>query len=298
MPSSPPEPERIWTVRDVTAFAADDFRKRGIESPRLEAEILLCRELGLNRTKLILEQERPLSREELSAYRALIARRRAFEPIAYILAEKEFYGRVFQVDRRVLVPRPDTEILIDVALARTRPRSLSARTLDLCTGSGCVAVTLACERPTWQVTGADISAAALEVARSNALAAGAVWGVRWIESDLFSALPARERFELITANPPYIPTAEMASLSKDIRDYEPHLALDGGADGLSFYRRIIKEALNFLTSGGVLALEIGWNQAKDVSTLLAESGYEDIQIAQDYGSRDRVASAKAPVRRG
>lgn len=288
--------DKVWLIRDVLKFASDDFAKRQFEAPRLEAELLLGFELGLTRVQLLLDGGRPLSKEELGRYRALIARRRTGEPIAYILGQREFYGRTFHVDPRVLIPRPDTEILVDVALARTRKRNLSARVLDLCTGSGCVAITIAKERPTWQVTGIDVSLASIEVARDNALNLGAIWGVRFLDGDLFSPLEPRERFELILSNPPYIPTAELPKLMRDVRDFEPHLALDGGDDGLHFYRQIAHEALGYLSSGGVLAVEIGADQGSDVVALFAQAGYSDVEIQKDYGSRDRVVSAKAPLR--
>ena len=146
-----------WTVARVLRWAAEDFGKRGITSARLDAELLLGRVLGLDRVHLLLESTRPLSDEELAAYRALIKRRRAFEPIAYILGEREFYALPIRVDRRVLIPRPDSETLVDVALSRTETRSMFGRALDLCTGSGCVAIAFAHQRPTWPVTASDVS---------------------------------------------------------------------------------------------------------------------------------------------
>lgn len=289
------EPEQSWTVAKVLRFAAIDFEKRGIESPRLEAEILLGHELKMSRTQLLLDSNRPLEKEELGRYRSLIARRRGGEPSAYILGKKEFFGREFKVDRRVLIPRPDTETLIEVALTRTRARSLGGRALDLGTGSGIVAVTFARERPTWQVTALDKSPEALEVARENALELGAVWGVRFIVSDLFSALDPSERFELIVSNPPYIPTRELAELDKGIADFEPRMALDGGDDGLDFYRAITTTAPRYLTQGGVLSVEIAWNQGPDVADLFTRAGFLDVEIAKDYGRRDRVVSGKKPA---
>lgn len=285
-----------WTISKVLNFAATDFRKRGIEGARLEAEILLCHELGTTRMQLVLDPERPLGREELSRYRALIERRRLGEPIAYILGKKEFYGREFSVDSRVLIPRPDTEVLIDVALRRTLPRSLHARALDVGTGSGAIALTLAAERRTWQVSAIDVSRGALEVARTNSLNLGAVWGVRFIESNLFEALSPDERFELIVSNPPYIEAGAMAALMKDVRDFEPHLALDGGPDGLAFYRKIVETAPRFLTSGGVLAVEIEASQGPAVLSLFEQARFTEIELTKDYGHRDRVVSGKAQGR--
>src|SRR5690606_241070 len=192
--------------------------------------------------RLIVDAERPLTREELSAYKEHIQRRRSGEPAAYILGKREFFGRDFFVDRRVLIPRPDTEILLEEALARTAHRNLQGRALDLCTGSGCVAVSFALERRTWEITATDISEEALEVARKNALQWGAMWGVRFLVSDLLDALAETERFELITANPPYIPSSEIETLDPGVKDHEPRAALDGGESGLSFYPRLLADA--------------------------------------------------------
>jgi release factor glutamine methyltransferase len=292
-----PSSDQNWTASRVLTFATNDFKKRGIEAARLEAELLLCHELRTSRMQLLLDAERPLTRDELGRYRALIERRRHGEPIAYILGKKEFYGREFLVDSRVLIPRPDSEVLIDVALRRTLPRSLHARVLDLGTGSGALALTLACERRTWQVTALDVSPGALDVARANSVELGAVWGVRLLESNLFEALSADERFELIVSNPPYIEAGALPELMKDVRDFEPHLALNGGLDGLDFYRQIVATAPRFLTSGGVLAVEIGDTQGQAVMDLFAKAGFSELELERDYGQRDRVVSGKAPSRR-
>lgn len=282
-----------WTVGRVTRWAADDFRARGLESARLEAELLLAHVLKVDRVRVLTDPTRPLEPGELSAYRELIRRRRAREPIAYLLGAREFYGRPFRVDRRVLIPRPDTETLVEVALARTRRLSLSGRALDLCTGSGCVAITFARERPTWRVDGSDISPDALAVARDNAQRLGAVWNVRWLAGDLFAPLaPARDRYDLITANPPYIPRAELATLDPDVRDFEPRLALDGGESGLVLEARVVREAPPFLRPGALLAVEIMLGQGEDTRALFAQAGFVDVEIAHDYGGRERVVSGR------
>ena len=279
-----------WSIARVLGWAADDFKARGLVSPRLDAELLLGFVLGLDRIRLILDSTRPLTTEELTQYRELIKRRRRGEPIAYIRGEREFYGHNFRVDSRVLVPRPDTETLVGVALARTQQRSLYGRALDLCTGSGCVAIAFALERPTWRVTGTDRSADALALARENALRLGAIFPTRWLEGDLFGALSEATRFDLITANPPYIPDGEIAELDPDVRDFEPRQALAGGADGLDFVRRILKDAPGYLSPEGVLALEIGYDQAERTAALFAEHGYRAIERTRDYGGIERVVS--------
>ena len=221
-------------------------------------------------------------------------RRRRLEPVAYILGEREFYGLRFSVNQHVLIPRPDTEILVNVALERTRERHLFGRALDICTGSGCVAIAFATERPTWHVTGSDISPEALVVARKNALRLGAVWNIDFKPSDVFAGIAAEPRFELITANPPYIPDDEVPTLSADIKNFEPHTALCGGADGLALVRRLVKAAPSWLAPGGVLAMEIGAGQAERVAKGLGAYGFVDVQRERDYGGIERVVSGRWP----
>jgi release factor glutamine methyltransferase len=285
-----------WTVGRVVRWAADDFRARGIESPRLEAELLLAHVLDVDRMRIIVEPERDLADDELARYRGLILRRRKGEPVAYLRGYKEFYGRVFRVDERVLVPRPDTELLVETALGRTTGRSMGRRYLDLCTGSGCVAITLACERTTCKVFAVDKSTGALDVARENAVRLGAAFQVAWLAGDLFEPLApfAGLKFDLVTANPPYIPEGDLATLPLDIRAFEPRLALLGGQDGLEVVTRIIGGAPRFLFSGGVLAVEMGMGQAAAVQALLSEAGFTDVRVDKDYGGHDRVASGVLP----
>ena len=284
---------QTWTIEAVLKWAADDFRTRGIESPRLDAEVLLAHALASTRMQLILDSKRPLAPAELGRFRDLVKRRRLREPVAYLRGEREFYGRVFKVDARVLIPRPDTETLVEVALARTAHRSLSMRALDLCTGSGCVAISLARERPTSSVYGTDVSAGALEVARDNALRLGA-YNVAWREGDLFAALDAEPsgapRFDVVTANPPYIASAEIATLMPDVRTFEPRLALDGGDDGLALVRRIVTGARERLAPGGVLAIEIGAGESADVRALFEANGYDAVEVRRDYARIERVVS--------
>ena len=281
--------DETWTVRRVLEWASADLRARGNDTPRLDAELLLGLVLSINRVGLIIQSERPLAKDELASYKALHQRRRAHEPVAYILGAREFYGRSFAVDRRVLVPRPDTETLVEVALRRSASATLSARVLDLCTGSGCVAVTLARERPTWEVLGTDLSEDALSVARVNAVRLAAVPRVYFLQADLFEGVSGT--FDVITANPPYIRVDEKPELARTILDHEPHLALFGGADGLELVRRIVNSAPLSLTDGALLAMEIGAGQAERTAALLAERGFKSIEKTKDYGGIDRVVSA-------
>ena len=290
------ERPKIWTLGAVAKWATDDFRLRGLPSPRLDAEILVAYALGITRMQVLVDATRPLAPEELARLRELVKRRRSHEPIAYLRGEREFYGLNFRVDRRVLVPRPDTETLVHAALSRTARVALGGRILDLCTGSGCVAITLARQRPTADVYATDLSADALAVARGNAQRLGA-YNVAFLEGDLFQPLSVARlpfsptRFELVVANPPYIPTAECMDLMADVRDFEPRMALDGGPDGLAFYRRIIEEAPAFLARSGVLALEVGHGQADPVAELLRARGFGSIEKSLDLARIERVVSA-------
>jgi release factor glutamine methyltransferase len=285
-----PAAQQTWTIEAVLKWAADDFRGRGIESPRLDAEVLLAHALGATRVQLVIDGKRPLLPEELARFRDLVKRRRAREPIAYIVGQREFYGRVFRVDARVLVPRPDTETLVEVALARTRACSMSMRALDLCTGGGCVAITLGRERPTASVTAVDVSDGALAVARANAMRLGA-YNVALLRGDLFEGLEGRT-FDVVTANPPYVPSAEIAALAPDIREHEPRLALDGGADGLDLVRRIVEEAPRFLAARGVLAVEVGAGEAAATRALFEQRGFLAVETAKDYARIERVVSGE------
>jgi release factor glutamine methyltransferase len=284
-----PAQAQEWTIEAVLRWATDDFRARGVDSPRLDAELLLGRALSCSRIQLIAEARRVLDAGELAGFRELVKRRRAREPTAYILGEREFYGRAFRVDRRVLIPRPDTETLVEVALERTRDRSMSMRALDLCTGSGCVAITLARERRTSLFVATDVSGDALDVARDNALRLGA-YNVAFRQGDLFAAVDPSMRFDLVTANPPYIAEAEMGGLQPEVRDYEPTGALAGGVDGLAVVRRIVAQSRAHLTSAGRLVLEVGFGEAGAAAALLDAAGFEQVDVRRDYGRVERVVS--------
>jgi release factor glutamine methyltransferase len=284
----------VWSIKRVLTWAADDLRRRGNDGARLDVELLLGQVLGLDRIGLIMHAERPLAAAELARFRELFKRRRSGEPVAYLLGTREFYGITLRVDARVLVPRPDSERLVEVALERTRARSMLGSALDLCTGSGCIAIAFARQRPTWDVTATDISKDALAVARDNAHRTGAIRNLRLRHGSLFDAVPA-ERFDLVTGNPPYIPSADIAGLPADVRDFEPRLALDGGADGLDLVREIAKRGPGFLKPGGLLALEIQYDQGDSASAALREHGFRDVQVAQDLGGRDRVVSGYGPA---
>lgn len=292
-PPKHPAGDAVWSVRRVLGWASENLKQRGNDSARLDAELLLARVLRLDRIGLILQAERPLAPAELTEFRELFKRRRAGEPVAYLLGEREFFGIALRVDARTLIPRPDTERLVEVALERTRSRSMLGKALDLCTGSGCVAIAFARMRPTWSVTASDISSDALSVARSNAHRTGAIRNLELLEGSLFTAVTAR-RFDLITANPPYIARGEIAGLPVDVRSFEPRLALDGGLDGLELTREIVAQAANHLNAGALLAVEIGSEQGPAVVALFEQHGFRQVELALDLAGRARVVSGYGP----
>jgi release factor glutamine methyltransferase len=281
-----------WTIRKVLTWTTQHFEKKGVDSPRLTAEILLSFVLKLDRVRLYIDLDRPLDAQELAAYRALIERRMAGEPTQYLTRVKEFYNRRFRVDPRVLIPRPETELLVEAVLQHL-PRDAPARALDLCTGSGCIAVSLAAERPLASVWATDLSGDACALARENAEALGVGSRVTVLEGDLFAPVPEGARFDVVVSNPPYIATHEIDGLSPEVRK-EPRLALDGGQDGLELLRRVVRGARERLKAGGLLALEIGETQGAAVRGLVAEAGFLDARVEQDLERRERMVFGTQP----
>ena len=277
------------TVREALRSAEKTLFSAGVPDARLDAEYLLAGVLDAPRLLVVASGETPLTDRRAEAYFALVARRAQREPLQYILGSQPFMGCSFCVDRRVLIPRQDTEILCEQALMRAPEQG---RVLELCTGSGAVAVVLKKTLPSLSVSASDISPDALSVAQMNAEQNGA--DIDFREGDLFSPFSG-ERFSMILANPPYIPSGDLPSLQKEVL-WEPSLALNGGADGLDFYRRIAAQAPEYLTENGILILEIGWDQADAVRALCESAGFTRLETVQDLGGRDRViiASGGAP----
>jgi len=235
--------------------------------------------------------DRPLTPDELARVRDLVSRRRRYEPVAYILGQREFYGRSFAVDARVLIPRPDTETLVDQALARL-PEGKPGRALDLCTGSGCIGITLASERPALCVDVTDLSEGALAVAKHNAEVLGTADRMRFLLGDLWECLEG-DCYDMIVVNPPYVSTAEYRGLMPDVRDHEPRAALLAEADGLAFYRRIAERARGFVMPTGHLLLEVGAGQAERVEALLRAAHFAHVESFRDLGGIARVVVASA-----
>lgn len=281
--------DKAWTIRRVLAWTAEDFAGRGIETARLDAELLVAHALGLGRVQLYMDLDRPLTDAEREAIRAVVVRRRKHEPVAYITGKKEFWGRSFTVSPAVLVPRPDSETVIERALELVQGE---ARVLDLCTGSGILGLTIAAEREGVQADLTDLSPEALAIARQNAEALGLAERVRLFEGDLFAPL-GDEAYALITANPPYIPEGELTGLAPDVREHEPRMALVAGDDGFSVHRRIIAGAPRFLAPGGTLLIEVGAGQAPELERLIRERGWADHTARhRDLGGTERVVEAR------
>ncbi len=285
------------SVSEALRAAARRLRASGSRSPRLDAELLLATALGARRVTLLTDSERVLTPIEERRFEGYVCRREAHEPVAYIRRRRAFRTLELEVTPDVLIPRPETETLVDVALealAVVPAEHGEPLALDVGTGSGCIALALAAEDRFVRVTAVDVSEAAAELARHNAARLGLGGRLRILHSDLFAALPPEERFDLIVSNPPYIPAFEYEALEPNVRDYEPRLALHGGTDGLDVYRRLVPEALGRLRAGGTLALEVGAGQAAAVRALFAAAaGYGTPLERADLGGIARVVWAKA-----
>lgn len=289
-PKSQKQP--TWTVLDALRWTAGFFDSHQIDSPRLTAEILLAAVLRTTRVELYMRHDQPLAPAELAAYREMIRRRVRHEPAAYILREKQFWGLDFLVTPDVLIPRPETEHLVEAALDRLPEKDDAVhRVLDLGTGSGAIVICLAAKRPRHLYYASDRSVPALRVARQNAVRHGTAERIRFFCGDWLAPVnPAWPGFDLIVSNPPYVPSAEISRLAPEIRDHEPRPALDGDTDGLAAIGRIVSAAPDCLKDGGFLLVEIGWNQRAAVAGLCRRAGgCDDIEFVKDYAGHDRVA---------
>jgi len=276
------------TPREMILSAGKQLQSAGIEAGVNDCALLLSRILGRPPLSLRLDDETLLSEQNAQSFLALFQRRLHREPLQYILGDAVFCGRTFLVDSRVLIPRPETELLCLWVLEIPLPDSL--RVLDLCCGSGCIGLTLLAERPGWSVVLSDFSREALSVAGENALRLSL--SPRLVESDLFACMQ-EDLFDLIVSNPPYIPTQTCATLQPEVLR-EPAIALNGGADGLDFYRRICLEAPAHLVHGGRLMLEIGAGEREAVQSMLEEAGFTAIQVRPDWNGFERMILALWP----
>jgi release factor glutamine methyltransferase len=282
-------------IAEVLQRASRRLRAAAIENGRLDAEVLLGHVLHMSREHLMLLANEPIRLAQLEEYEQLLRRRVEREPVAYITGTREFWSLDFNVTPVVLIPRPETERLVEVALslARAGGEPGPLRIADLGTGSGAIAVALAKELPAAQIFAVDFSAAALKLARQNAAKHGVAGRIDLVQSDLFAALGRRRGFNLLVSNPPYVPSAQIAMLEPEVSRWEPRHALDGGADGLDCYRRMAAGACKYMAPNGAVVFEIAAGTAKDVIPLFdSAGGWSDITLYQDYAGRDRVVAAR------
>ncbi len=286
-----------WHVVELLKTTTDYFTKKNVDEPRISSELLLGHVLSLSRLQLYLHHDRPVYQEELDRFRTLCRQRLDGRPVQYIIGEQYFYGLRFTVDERVLIPRPETELLVEQALASLgipeRGGSAEARVLDIGTGSGCIAVTMAKLCPAFKVTAVDCSPDALAVAHENAARHGVESQVTFILADMFDELFAaslpESRYELIVSNPPYIPRTEWENLQREVRQYEPETALTT-PDGIECYKAIAALAPSLLVPGGMLCLELHADGAAVVSELMVFHGVTGITVSKDYSGFDRIIS--------
>lgn len=258
-----------------------------IKEAELEAFYIIEAVMKLSRPMFFLKKGEKVLQQDVDNCLAIAEKRKQHMPLQYILGSQEFMGLNFKVTPDVLIPRQDTEGLVEEVIKMLKPKM---KVLDMCTGSGCIAVSLAKLGKNVQVTAVDVSAKALEIAKENAVANEVT--VNFIESDMFQRIT--QKYDIIVSNPPYIRSQEVTTLMPEVRDYEPHLALDGKEDGLYFYRKLAKEAGDFLTPGGILCLEIGYDQGKEVAQLLREQGFVQVRVEKDLCGLDRNVYGKVP----
>ncbi len=280
----------MLTVLEIIKKTTDFLGGKGIDSPRLNAELLIGHALGLKRMQLYLEFERPLAESELEKIRPLVRRRSLHEPLQYILGETEFHGVRLKVDPRALIPRPETELLVELAIAAFP--SPPGTILDLGTGSGAIALALARAFPLAAVQAVDISEEALSLARENAALTGLTDRVQFVRSDWFAGLTPSARYDLVVANPPYLSAEETVATSMEVWGFEPAGALTAGEGGLADLRRILAEAREFMTLAGVIALETGIAQHAELLACARIAGYQSIESRRDLTGRDRFLMAR------
>jgi release factor glutamine methyltransferase len=289
-------PQVPWTILNLIRWTDERFRREGLSTPRLDAEVLLAETLGVDRVGLYAHFDQPLHPEELARFKKLIQRRLQREPVAYIIGRREFWSLTFKVTPDVLIPRPETEILVAEALKVMSSPARTARhfrILEMGTGSGAISVALAREFPSASVVATDLSAKALAVAQENASRLGVGERIQFLRGDLFVPLENESAFELIITNPPYIPEEEIPSLPPEVRGFEPRLALDGGKDGLSFFRRVLPRVGEFLNPGGWFLAEVGAGQ-EDKIRQIAEGNSELVScgFVPDLAGIERVFKAR------
>lgn len=273
------------SMREVLESGSKKLALAGIEEAELDARYILEYITGLNMAQYFIHSEDIIEKDKAEEFFRLIERRSKRIPLSYVIGTRDFFGLTFKVDENVLIPEQETELLVEEVIKHSEGKSV----LDMCTGSGCIAISIALFGKPSKVAASDISEKALEVARENAksLKAGEI---SFIQGDMFENVT--DKFDIIVSNPPYIETGEIDELMPEVRDYIPRLALDGDIDGLKFYRIISKEAVKKLNKNGRIFYEIGYNQSRAVASILLENGFTDVKIMKDYSGLDRIVMAK------
>lgn len=277
------------TIRDLMSQGIEKLKSAGIEECDRDAQLLMMYVLDITYTDLFMKYSEPASDEQINKYIDCIEKRSSYYPCQYIIGNQNFMGYEFDVSENVLIPRPETELLVEKALKLVEDK-ISCKALDMCCGSGCIGISFKLLRKgkhTDDVDVADISDYAIELTSSNNKKLEADCNI--IQTDLFDKID--NKYDIILSNPPYIRTSDIEELMADVKNHEPHLALDGGADGLYFYNKIIREARNYLNDNGVIIFEIGYDQAEDLRSIFVDNGYRDIEIIKDYAGLDRIAIA-------
>jgi len=285
-----------WTIQKLLNWVTEYLTNKGVDSPRLSAELLLCHVLALTRIELYTQFDKSVPQRQLDMLRDLVKRAGLHEPVAYLTGRTEFYSIELDITADCLIPRPETELLVQRAIEFLRMRDGVQFVCDLCTGSGCIAVAIAKNFPDARVIATDISAGAVEVAARNVTKHGLNERIELLQGDLFEPLVGQldvTEFDMIVCNPPYVSSAEYETLAPNVKDYEPKSALLAGTDGLDVYRRLIDRADSFLKPGAALVLEIGYGQGPAVLDLLEQTGaFAEIKIEKDPNDNDRVVTAR------
>jgi release factor glutamine methyltransferase len=286
----------IWTISKLLNWITDYLTSKKVDSPRLSAELLLSDVMAMKRIELYMHFDKPVEQAKLDTLRGLVKRAGESEPIGYLVGRTEFYSIEMAVCKDCLIPRPETETLVERAIEFLRTRTGSQYVLDLCTGCGCIAITIAKNYPDVKVIATDISDAALSVAAQNVEKHKLSEKITLLSGDLFEPIIRQldaPAFDLIVSNPPYVSEPEFEKLDKNVKDYEPHLALRGGFDGLAVYRRIADQVNNFLKPDAALMMEIGYAQGTAIRHKLEQTGlFASIAIERDLSNNDRIAIAK------
>jgi release factor glutamine methyltransferase len=289
--------QTVWTILALIRWADERFHKEGMATPRLDAEVLLAETLGLDRVGLYTHFDQPLQPVELARFKQFLLRRLRREPVAYILGRREFWSLPLRVTPDVLIPRPETETLVAETLNALEPaEGRDLRLLEIGTGSGAISIALAKELPTAKVVATDLSPKALAVAEENALQSGVRERIQFMQGDLFRPVRKGEAFDLIVTNPPYISRREFPSLMPEVRDYEPRIALDGGEDGLDFFRRALPAVGEYLRPGSWFLAEMGSGQDQEILAIAGKnSELHSFGFAKDLSGINRVFKARKKI---